>query len=87
MPRVAHFKTDANELRKQMPQGMDFEPKEPGFTLDAHSDGELQQREVDMIFGQISSIMQVAIYEMRDKAIGLEVPGGAKGEWLYFAKP
>jgi len=40
-----------------------------------------------MIFGQISSIMQVAIYEMRDKAIGLEVPGGAKGEWLYFAKP
>lgn len=80
------FNVDPNETDRALPSVVAFEPKEPGFALDVHSNDQLSQVELDKVFGQISALMQVGIYEKRLKAVSLH-DSNSEDNWLYFGKP
>ncbi len=88
VPRIQSFAANEDEVQHVLPEGIKYEPSEPGFTLDLVSNGKLESAKFDKVISVVSSLLQVAIFELRHEAITLGFGSPKPDEvWTYFAKP
>ena len=69
MPRVAGYQINSlNAYRSLQVEGDErsFSPRESGLTMHIESDGDLNKQDKEKIFGQIGTLMSLAIFEQRD---------------------